>query len=137
MITPKYKSIKTKLFGNLTTKFGDRTRDENFHKGIDVANAAGSPVPSLEGGVVTEVGPTQNGLGNVVRTKDANGNTFQYAHLQKALVKPGMRIKNGQEIGKMGSSGNSYSLQGGDPSHTDVRIVNAFGKYMNPTKYLK
>ncbi len=42
-----------------------------------------------------------------------------------------------QQIAKMGQTGNSYSPSGGDPSHLDLRISNAYGRFMNPLTYLK
>jgi hypothetical protein len=36
----------------------------------------------------------------------------------------------------MGKSGNSYSPSGWDPSHLDLRIVDAYGRYKNPMTYL-
>jgi murein DD-endopeptidase MepM/ murein hydrolase activator NlpD len=118
--------------GNLTTPFGGRTRGEAYHPGIDVANKPGTPIPALAKGMVTSVGPTSNGMGNVVTLKDAAGNVHQYGHLQKALVRPGMAVKKGQAIAKMGSTGNSYSPSGGDPTHVDIRIADAYGKWKNP-----
>jgi len=131
----KYKKIK--LFGNLTTKFGGKTKDTNFHPGIDIAAPSGTPVPAFDDGVVTSVGSKNDGSGNIVTLKDKEGNSHQYSHLQGALTKVGQRVKKGQPIASLGKSGNSYSPSGGDPSHLDVRIVDINGKYKNPTNYLK
>ena len=131
------KYTKLKLPGKITTPFGGRTRGEATHPGVDFANAPGSPVPTFADGVVQSVGPTTNGMGNVVTLKDGQGNTHQYGHLQSALVRPGQRVRKGQPIAKMGSTGNSYSPSGGDPTHLDLRIANAYGKWKNPLTYLK
>lgn len=131
----KYNNLK--LPGNLTTPFGGKTRGEANHPGIDVANKPGTPVPAFADGVITTVGKTENGFGNIVTLKDAGGNVHQYGHLQGALVKPGMQVKKGQSIAKMGATGNSYSPSGGDPTHLDLRIANAAGKWKNPMTYLK
>ena len=131
----KYNQLR--IPGRVTTPFGARTKDEQSHQGMDIANVTGTPIPALRPGVVTGVGQATNGLGNVVKLRDNEGNVHQYSHLQKALVRPGMRVQEGQEIAKMGSSGNSYSPSGNDPSHLDIRIVNAFWRYKNPLLYLK
>ena len=124
--------------GRITTPFGGQTRGESFHKGIDVANAAGTQIPAMSDGIITGVGAKNDGMGNVVMLKDARGNTHQYGHLQSTTVKPGMRVKKGQQIAKMGATGGtSYSPSGGDPSHLDLRIANAHGRYFNPLTYLK
>ena len=123
--------------GKVTTAYGGKTRGENFHPGMDFANRSGTPVPAFADGVITKVGKKRDGFGNVVILRDNGGNVHQYGHLQRALVKPGMKVKKGQNIAKMGASGNSYSPSGGDPSHLDLRIVNAYGRWKNPLVYLK
>lgn len=126
-----------KRMGILTTPFGGQTRGEDFHPGVDIANKSGTNIPAITPGVVTFVGTSNNGFGNTVTVKAPNGDSQQFAHLQKALVRPGQKVAPGQTIAKMGSSGNSYSKTNGDPSHLDLRIVSAFGKYKNPYLYLQ
>lgn len=126
-----------KKIGNLTTSFGGQTRGEAFHPGVDLANKSGSPIPAITSGVVTSVNGSNNGFGNTVTVKTPNGDTQQFAHLQKALVRPGQKVAQGQTIAKMGSSGSSYSPSGGDSSHLDLRIVSMFGRYKNPMVYLR
>ena len=127
---------KLRKFGNLTTPFGGKTRSEPNHMGVDIANATGTPIPALDDGVVISNKVETNGLGNVTRLQDKNGNIHQYAHLQKFSRRPGERVARGSTVAPMGSTGNSYSPNGGDPSHTDIRIITPQGKYKNPTAYL-
>jgi murein DD-endopeptidase MepM/ murein hydrolase activator NlpD len=122
--------------GVITTPYMGKTKDESPHMGVDFANKQGTPIPAFSDGVITAVGPTSNGQGNVIALKDSGGNIHQYSHLQKSLVKPGTKVKKGQTIAAMGSTGNSYSPSGGDPTHLDVRIVSAYGRYKNPMTYL-
>lgn len=131
----KYPNLKAP--GVVTTPFGGTTKDEAQHKGVDFANRSGTPIPAFADGVVTGVGSTSNGMGNVVILKDGQGNTHQYGHLQGSNVKPGQQVKKGQQIARMGATGNSYSPSGGDSSHLDIRIINAYNKYVNPMTYLK
>lgn len=126
-----------KLPGNITTPFMGKTRSEPKHPGIDVANKSGTPIPAFADGVITRVGKDKQGFGNVVVLKDKEGSVHQYGHLQNALVKPGQKVKRGSPIAQMGKSGNSYSPTGGDPSHLDLRIANAYGRWKNPLTYLK
>lgn len=127
--------------GNLTTKFGDKTKDEKAHEGIDIANAKGTPIPAATSGVVTKVegekAKGNPGYGNNLIIRDANGNFHRYSHLTGNYVKVGQPVKTGQVIGGMGDSGNTYSPTGGDASHLDYRIQSAYGKYMNPFQYFK
>lgn len=134
MIRNKYNNLR--LPGVITTPFGGKTKDEATHPGIDVANKSGTLIPAFANGVVTGVGSKPDGSGNVVTLKDNEGNSHQYSHLQGAIVPIGTRVKKGQPIAKMGKSGNSYSPSGGDPSHLDLRIVDAYGRYKNPMNYL-
>lgn len=126
-----------KKLGTITTPFGGSTRGEGFHPGVDVAAPSGTPIPAITPGVVTSVNGGNTGFGNTVTVKAPNGDTQQFAHLQKSLVKPGQKVAQGQMIARMGSSGNSYSPSGGDASHLDLRISNAFGRWQNPMTYLK
>jgi murein DD-endopeptidase MepM/ murein hydrolase activator NlpD len=134
----KYQNLKA---GVLTTPFGGRTAFEAQHPGVDIANQKGTPIKSTTEGVVTKVTnglPQGQGFGNQVHVKDNSGNTHVYSHLHKGFVRPGARIQKGQQIAAMGNSGAAYSKSGqGDGTHVDYRIVNAYGKYLNPSGYIK
>lgn len=130
-ITQKFKNL-----GNITTPYGGQTKDEPVHPAIDFANRAGTPIPAFANGTIVKTGFSPDGFGNNVIMKDNNGDVHQYSHLSKFKVKPGQKVKKGQEIAKMGSSGNSYSPSGGDPSHLDIRIASKYGKWKNPMLYI-
>ena len=135
MITPKYNLLKK--LGNLTTEFGGKTRNDPNHMGVDIAAAEGTPIPAMEDGVILKTETRNDGAGNVAILRDKKGNIQQYSHLKQALVKPGTVVKKGQPIAQMGHSGSSYSPSGGPSDHLDLRITNAFGRYMNPLTYLR
>lgn len=122
--------------GNVTTNFGDQTRDTNFHTGVDIANQEGTPIPEFKGGQVTQVGSHPE-YGNYVTVKDSQGNTERYSHLNRALVAQGQNIPPGQAVGLMGKTGNVYSNTGSDPSHLHLEVVDAYNKFINPMDYLK
>jgi len=130
----RYNNLK--IPGVITTPFNGKTRDDPNHKGIDIANKSGTPIPAFDDGVVVATGKKRDGAGNVVILKDKEGNVHQYSHLQGAVVTPGTKVKKGQEIAKMGKTGNVYSPTNSDPSHLDLRIVNRYNKYINPMTYL-
>lgn len=137
-MVPNYQNLKK--LGNVTVPFGGRTRGEGFHAGIDLANAKGTPIPAMTPGVVTAVAngfqsEDGKGYGNRVQIKDPQGNIHQYAHLQQPMVRPGQVIGKGQQVGKMGDTGNSYSPTGGDSSHLDYRIKTPQGNMQNPAPY--
>jgi murein DD-endopeptidase MepM/ murein hydrolase activator NlpD len=131
------KISKFKNLGNITTRFGQQTKDEAQHKGVDFANKTGTPIPAFNDGKIIATGANKNGLGNEVVLKDKNGDIHQYGHLNRFNVKPGQIVKKGDTIASMGATGNAYSPSGGDPSHLDVRIATRFGKWKNPLSYIR
>ena len=138
-VMQRYQTIKS--LGQVTKPYGGSTRYEKFHPGIDIANKQGTPVPAFgQGGVVTNVDTGhrngENNYGNQVAVKDDQGNTHYYSHLQGAYVKRGQRVHSGQPIGTMGATGSAYSPSGGDPTHLDYRVTNAYGKYRNPLQFM-
>ena len=135
----KFKNLKG--LGRVTTKWGGKTHYEDFHKGIDIANKNGTPIPAFTEGKVIGIKDGQkngdNGFGNSVIIKDKENNIHRYSHLKEIHVAPKQEIKGGEIIGTMGDTGSSYSPSGGDSSHLDYRIHNAYKKYINPTKYVR
>ncbi len=92
--------------GVLTSKFGSRNISigSSNHKGIDIGNAAGTPVCAADGGVVIFAGKN-GGYGNFVAIQHDNGAVTHYAHMRKILVEVGQRVAQGQQIGEMGRTG--------------------------------
>lgn len=74
------------------------------HKGTDYAAAHGTPIKSTANGVVIASSYTA-GNGNYVKIKHNDTYTTQYLHMSKRLVKVGQRVKQGDIIGKVGSTG--------------------------------
>jgi murein DD-endopeptidase MepM/ murein hydrolase activator NlpD len=74
------------------------------HLGVDYAATTGTPVRCVGQGVVDFAG-VQNGYGNVVMVKHANGHTTLYAHLSRIDVKRGQSIAQGQTLGAVGATG--------------------------------
>ena len=127
--------------GTKTTDWGEGTRYESSHPGIDLANKAGTQIPSLTSGTVTRVITGQvhgaKGFGNQVEITDQFGNKHRYSHLLAPEVKVGDKVTKGEDIGEMGSSGSTYSPSGkGEGTHLDYRIVSAANTYLNPYIYL-
>jgi murein DD-endopeptidase MepM/ murein hydrolase activator NlpD len=137
---PNPKNIFKNL-GVMTVQYGQPTSMEQAHQGVDFANDQGTPIPSSADGVVTKVdeGHVQgeNNFGNTVEIRDKDGNTHQFHHLQNIGVQQGQQVATGNEIATMGNTGATYSKSGkGDGTHLDYRIVDAYGRYMNPMMYL-
>lgn len=74
------------------------------HKGTDYAAAYGTPIVSTANGVVIKSGYTR-GNGNYVKVQHNGTYSTQYLHMTKRSVKVGQRVKQGQVIGTVGSTG--------------------------------
>lgn len=87
------------------------------HEGIDYAAPIGTPVSTVGDGIVTK-SQYSGGYGNLVIIKHPNGYETYYGHLSKygKGIKKGVRVKQGQVIGYVGSTGLSTG------PHLDFRI---------------
>ncbi len=74
------------------------------HKGTDYAAPTGTPIMTTATGVVEQAGYTA-GNGNFVKVKHDKVYSTQYLHMSKILVRRGQHIKQGEVIGKVGSTG--------------------------------
>ncbi|HLO85042.1 MAG TPA: M23 family metallopeptidase [Nostocaceae cyanobacterium] len=102
--------------GRLSTTYGVRRyyngkfANDYYHRGIDFAGAAGSPVVAPAAGRVALVGTVSQGFrvhGNVVGIDHGQGVTSIFMHLSRINVKEGDVVKAGQLIGAVGSTGAS------------------------------
>ncbi len=98
------------------------------HQGVDYAAPVGTPVRSIADGKVVSVG-WSGGLGRSVRVKHANGIETMYSHLSRYAkgIKPGVRVRRGQYLGNVGSSGIATG------PHLDFRALEN-GRYINPIR---
>lgn len=76
------------------------------HKGVDFAAPSGTPVRSVADGVVASAG-WSGGHGNHIVVKHEGGYTTGFSHLSKMNVKRGDRVRQGEVIGRVGSTGMS------------------------------
>jgi len=74
------------------------------HKGTDYAAPRGTPIWSTANGTVTKAGYT-SANGKYVKVRHNNKYSTQYLHMSKISVKKGQQVKQGQEIGRVGSTG--------------------------------
>lgn len=86
------------------------------HTGLDLAAPTGTPVMAAGSGTVVFSG-TAGPYGNVVRVLHADGVATWYAHLDRRLVPSGMRVRAGDVVGLVGSTGNTT----GPHLHFEVR----------------
>lgn len=96
--------------GWVTSGFGFRkspfTGSREKHEGWDIAARAGAPIRSSADGVVVVAG-RDSGYGNLLEVDHGYGLVTRYGHNSKLLVKVGDRIKRGQVVAQVGSTGRS------------------------------
>ena len=97
-------------FGRISSRYNLRRRIALYnnrirpHRGTDFAAPIGTPILSTANGSVTEVSYTRAN-GNYVKVKHNNTYTTQYLHMQKANVKVGQFVEQGDVIGFVGVTG--------------------------------
>jgi len=90
-----------------------------FHRGIDLVAPLNSPVRAIRRGTVVQVG-THLGFGRFIELKHPHDLRSLYAHLNDVTVQPGQRVKQGQEIGTLGKTGNARSRLVAPHLHLEV-----------------
>ena len=118
--------------GWITSPFAYRqspfTGKREMHKGLDIANQAGTSIKATADGTVSFAG--ENGaMGLMVVIDHGYGINTRYSHLQETLTKRGDRVRRGDKIGLMGNTGRST----GPHLHYEVRVN---GIPVNPQKYI-
>ncbi len=88
-----------------------------MHEGIDIGAKSGRPIVATADGIITFAGE-KPGFGNYVQVDHGYGVETIYAHAQKVLVQKGQRVKRGDSIARVGSTG--YST--GPHVHYEVRV---------------
>lgn len=101
-------AVITSGYGSRSAPTTNKGKGSKQHDGIDIGGSVnGQAADSIGGGKVTEVGYDENGYGNYVVVDHGGGYTSLYGHLQKATVKQGDTVSAGQQVGVIGSTGNS------------------------------
>jgi phage-related minor tail protein len=120
----------------ITTRFtpngnkNDRVHKGGVHKGLDLAAPAGTAIKSLTDGIVKQVISGSKTAGNGVRIQSGK-DLLSYIHmLRTPPLKTGQKVKTGQIIGQVGSTGFSTG------PHLDLKIQRN-GKYIDPLTYLQ
>lgn len=98
------------------------------HEGIDVSAPMGAPIVAPAGGVVQRV-TWETGYGNVLEIDHGDGIITKYAHCSKIVVRPGQKVKRGQTIANVGSTG----LSTGPHVHYEIHVN---GKVVDPLTFV-
>lgn len=119
--------------GVITTFFGPAihpfTHRMYLHTGVDIAYSEGTPIVAAADGVVVTTAYQPLGYGNYVFIRHGFGFYTRYAHLMRVYVHEGERVKQGQEIGLLGTTG----LSTGPHLHFEVWLGN---QVIDPMRFL-
>ncbi len=118
--------------GWIASCFGFRrdpfTGKSTFHEGLDIIGIPGQPIIATASGTVVIAGPYQN-WGEVVELDHGKGLHSFYAHNASVKVKVGDRVKRGQTIALLGSTGRSTGYH----CHYGIKLN---GNWVDPSKYI-
>lgn len=98
------------------------------HKGVDFAAAQGTPIYAADGGTVVQAQYSGN-AGNFIIINHGNGYSTYYMHCYQMYVKAGDKVTRGQNIGSVGTTGNSTG------PHLHFQVMKN-GTPVNPLSYL-
>lgn len=127
--TPALMPVK----GYPSDRFGYRSDpfsgSHEFHPGVDISAPRGAKVVATADGLVVFSG-RHYGYGKMVRIEHKFGISTLYGHLDRYTVEPGHRVKKGDIIGYVGSTGRST----GPHLHYEVRLN---GQALNPFRFFR
>ena len=127
--------VRKPLPGDVETTSGFGVRMDPFlrspamHTGLDFRGDTGQPVRATAAGSITVAG-ANGGYGRMVEIDHGNGFTTRYAHLSAVDVDVGDKVRIGQVIGRVGSTGRST----GPHLHYETRVD---GDPVDPRKFLR
>ena len=129
---PSARPIRTNV--NFTSGFGLRSDPFRgraaMHGGIDLAGPVGTPIYATADGLVAKAEWNNGGYGNLVEINHGQGILTRYGHMSRIAATAGQRVRRGDLIGYMGSTGRST----GSHLHYEVRID---GRAVNPIPFMQ
>lgn len=132
---PAIQPIKNKELTRLASGFGMRIHPiykvKKMHWGLDFAAPRGTPVYATGGGIIrkAKLSYLKTGYGNQIEIDHGFGYVTKYAHLQLLAVRKGQKVRRGDLIGYVGSTGGSTA------PHCHYEIIKN-GKKINPIQYI-
>lgn len=119
----------------VTSEFGYRTdpvtgQKGSFHAGIDIGFPGGTPINVIRDGTVVEVNYYNTGYGYHVIVDHGGGYKTLYGHCSAILVRVGQKVKQGDVIAKVGTTGKST----GNHLHLNVYVN---GETQNPRQFIR
>jgi len=109
--TPAIQPVSNKDLNRIASGFGYRIdpiyKTVKYHAGLDFTAPQGTPIYATANGTVTTAGFSDGGFGNHVVINHGYGYETLYGHMYKVKVRVGQRVKRGDLIGYVGSTGKS------------------------------
>jgi murein DD-endopeptidase MepM/ murein hydrolase activator NlpD len=109
--TPAIQPVSNKDLSRIASGFGYRIdpvyKTTKFHAGLDFAAPLGTPIYATANGTVETAGNSGNGYGNHVVINNGYGYSTLFGHMFRVKVRPGQKVKRGEIIGWVGSTGKS------------------------------
>jgi murein DD-endopeptidase MepM/ murein hydrolase activator NlpD len=129
---PAIQPVNNKQLRRIASGFGMRIDPvygtPKMHKGLDFTAPQGTPIYATGNGRIKVVGKMDAGFGNYVKINHGYGYETLYAHMVRVKVTVGQRVKRGEVIGWVGSTGKST----GPHCHYEVHIN---GREVNPVYF--
>ena len=129
---PAIQPVNNKDLKRMASGYGWRTdpftKARKFHYGMDFFSPQGTPVYAAGDGVVTRADNASSGYGNHIRIDHGYGYVTLYGHLSAYNVRAGQRVKRGDLIGKVGSTGRS------EAPHLHYEVIKN-GEHINPIHF--
>ncbi|WP_353169867.1 M23 family metallopeptidase [Flavobacterium sp.] len=130
---PAIQPIKNEELKHMASGFGYRsdpfTKIRKFHKGMDFSAKSGTPIYATGDGIVKKADATVSGFGNHIEINHGYGYLTLYAHLSKYKVRAGQKVKRGDIIGYVGSTGRSEAPHLHYEVHKNGEVVNPLNFY--------
>ena len=130
---PAIQPVRNENLKSMASGFGYRTdpftKARKMHEGMDFTAKIGTPIYATGDGVVERADNTASGYGNHIVIRHGFGYETLYAHLSKYKCRAGQRIKRGDVIGYVGSTGRSEGPHLHYEVHKNGKVVNPLNFY--------
>jgi len=130
---PAIQPVKNEQMKRIASGFGYRsdpfTKARKMHEGMDFSAKIGTPIYATGDGLVIHADNSKSGFGNHIEINHGFGYLTLYAHLSKYNCKTGQRVKRGDIIGYVGSTGRSEGPHLHYEVHKDGKVVNPLNFY--------
>jgi len=130
---PAIQPVRNENLKSMVSGFGYRTdpftKARKMHEGMDFTAKTGTPIYAAGDGVVERADNTASGFGNHIVIRHGFGYETLYAHLSRYKCRAGQRIKRGDIIGYVGSTGRSEGPHLHYEVHKNGKVVNPLNFY--------